>query len=280
MLSRKVLDQITRFNRKDLGNIKTPAPLGLVFKESSLVSPLTNNTLQWVKRSYILDRNNLDILTRDYFNDTEKLISYSVLSPTVDGSLSDSNLLPFTNAEYAIEVYTEIKKSYQFRVSCNLGSILSIYTKRQTGDSYEIGTISEGFTGGSINMNFNANEWVTILIYYYTPVLGYILGFSPLVQVANSWRIPDISPPPVPEWDTIALTTSGNSLTGVVENVLHWKVPSSKDWNGNGIYYHETQTTTYNVLEQNPDSSLNAFFLDSGTSTALAAFPSGSSIYL
>jgi len=280
MLSRKVLDQITRFNRKDLGNIKTPAPLGLVFKESSIVSPFSNNTLQWVKRSYVLDRNNLDTLTRDYFNDTEKSIGYTVLSPTVDGALRDSNISPFTNIEYGVEVYTETIKNYLFNVSCNREARISIYIKQKTGTTYTIGTLVSGFSGGTVSVEFPSNTWITLLIYYYTNELGNISAFSPLVQVVNSWRIPDISPPPVPVWDSIALTTEVNSLTGVVQNTLHWKTPDNKDWNGNGVYYHETQTTPYSVLEQNPDTSLNAFFLDSGTSTALAAFPSGSSIYL
>src|SRR3972149_8985338 len=156
MLSKKVLDQINRFNRKDLGNIETPAPLGLVFKESSLVSPVTNNTLQWVKRFYILDRNNLGFLTKDYFNDTEKIIGYTVLSPTVDGGLIDKNIPQFSNIEYGVDVYSDINKSYLFKIICNAGANVAIYIKQKNLDVYTVSPITEGFRGGVISIDFPA----------------------------------------------------------------------------------------------------------------------------
>lgn len=283
ILSKIIQDQITRHTRKELGVVKIPILKALTYKETQLVSSPDNTNLVWNKRFYKLDRSNNPFISRDDFLDTSEYITNSVMSPTSDGSLSDSNIGINSNIEYAIELYTKISKSYIFKFNISFGSYVSIYQRVISVDGTSTLGVLTGSqsNSGTIQIDFPSNKWITILVYYYTSRDdASINGFSPLIQVVDSWRIPDIEPPPVPSWATTALTTVTNPLTGVSSNTLHWNVPDSKDWAGNGIYYYIEEDTGHLVSQQYPDASLNAIIINTGDLTALKKFPAGSNLFL
>ena len=282
MLSKIVQDQITRHTRKELGIVKIPLLKALVYKETQLVSSPDNANLVWNKRSYKLNRNNNLFISRDNFLDTSEYITNNIMSPTSDGSLSDNNIGVNSNIEYAVEVFSKIDKSQTFEFSMSNGSYATIYQKDNNSDgSFNFHQLTNQSTGGFITIKFLPEKWTGIFIYYYTSLdNGFINGFSPLIQIIDSWRVPDVEPPPIPEWDTIALTTGTNSLTGVTSNTLHWKIPDSKDWNGNGIYRYQEDITSYAVTQQYPDPSLNAILLNTDNLNTLGEFPAGTGLFL
>lgn len=279
-LPKIIQDQITQQQRKDLGQIVSPAPKVLVFPDVARETVDLTKSAQWLKRIYSLNRNNNLSIDFTSFNNTTEPISSTVIAPTNDGSLIDNSLKIYDNIEYSIDIYTKINKSYTFKISTLYPIKLFIYRRLiDRNGAYFTSLISSG-NNVNLSFNFQADSWQTILIYLYNDVVNNsIAGFDGLNNVVDTWRIPDVFPPSVPEWYETPLRTETNGLTGISSNILQWVLPDNKDWAGNGVYYYINNTLNYSVSSAPYDIDFNGILVDNGSTAAFNNFSIGSKIY-
>lgn len=196
--------------------------------------------ITWTKKYYIFDRgDSFDIGVNFYDYEGTKL--KQKFTSNESGGCYDGLIVQYTNALYAVRVYSDVDREFSLPVEVDDYTNLSIYKEEGQGGRAELVAIASSgnnyYVSGNVRITLKAETWTTLYIFaYFFKPNSFINILNGLLDNIDRWAVLDDVPPDVPVWYDPPLQTGLSKVSLTTTNILNWFTPEEADWAGHHIY--------------------------------------------